>query len=74
MNLYPKKKMNHAMANFKFKIISKVLADRLAKIMPQIVSTEQRGLIQGSNIKDCICLASEAANLLHKKAFGGTWL
>jgi hypothetical protein len=60
-----------AMANFKFKIISKVLADRLAKIMPTLISKEQRGFIQGRNIKDCICLTSEAINLLHKKSFGG---
>jgi hypothetical protein len=60
-----------ALANFKFKIISKVLADRLANIMPTIISKKQRGFIQGRNIEDCICLASEAINLLNKKAFGG---
>ncbi|GAU35044.1 hypothetical protein TSUD_30100 [Trifolium subterraneum] len=60
-----------AMANFKFKLISKVLADRLAQIMPNLISKEQRGLIHGRNIKDCLCLASEAANLLHSKTFGG---
>jgi len=59
------------LANFKFKIISKVLADRLAKIMPGIVSDEQMGFIQGRNIKDCICMASEAINLLHNKSYGG---
>ncbi|XP_024636247.1 uncharacterized protein [Medicago truncatula] len=60
-----------AMANFKFKIISKIIADRLAKILPGIISEEQRGFIQGRNIKDCICLASEASNLLNKKSYGG---
>jgi hypothetical protein len=60
-----------AMANFKFKIITKVLADRLATILPSIISKEQRGFIKGRNIKDCICLTSEAINLLDKKAFGG---
>jgi len=38
-----------AMANFKFKIISKVLADRLATIMPQIVLIEQRGYKEGTS-------------------------
>jgi len=60
-----------ALANFKFKIISKILADRLAPIMPHIILEEQRGFIKGRNIKDCICLTSEAVNLLNKKAFGG---
>jgi hypothetical protein len=60
-----------AMANFKFKIISKVLADRLAQILPSIISKEQRGFVNDRNIKDCVCLASKAVNLLPKKAFGG---
>jgi exonuclease III len=63
-----------AMANFKFKVISKILADRLALIMPSLISMEQRGFIKGRNIIDCICLASEAANLLHNKVFGGNLL
>jgi hypothetical protein len=60
-----------AMANFKFKIISKVIADRLASIMPNLVSAEQKGFIQGKDIKDCLYTVSEAANLLHNKSFGG---
>jgi hypothetical protein len=60
-----------AIANFKFKIISNILADRLAKIMPAITSVQQRGFIKGRSIKDCICLTSEAINLLNKKSFGG---
>jgi hypothetical protein len=60
-----------AMANFKFKIISKILADRLATVLPNIISCEQRGFIKGRQIKDCICLTSEAVNMLHNKAYGG---
>jgi hypothetical protein len=60
-----------AMANFKFKIISKVIADRLASIMPILISVEQKGFIHGREIKYCLCTASEAINLLHNKAFGG---
>lgn len=60
-----------ALANFKFKIITKVLADRLAKIAPSIISPHQRGFIQGRQIGDCVCLASEAINLLSKRSFGG---
>ncbi|PNX90569.1 ribonuclease H, partial [Trifolium pratense] len=60
-----------AMANFKFKIISKIIADRLASIMPSLISDEQKGFIHDRNIKDCLCIASEAANLLHNKSYGG---
>jgi hypothetical protein len=59
------------MANFKFKIISKIIADMLAKIMPNLISEEQMGFIQDRSIKDCICVASEAVNLLHNKAYSG---
>ncbi|PNX99831.1 ribonuclease H, partial [Trifolium pratense] len=60
-----------AMANFKFKVISKIIADRLASILPSIVSEEQKGFIHERNIKDCLCIASEATNLLHNKSYGG---
>ena len=40
--------------------------------MPSIISKEQMGFIHGRDIKDCICTASEAENLLHNKAFGGS--
>lgn len=59
------------LANFKFKIISKVFDDILATLIPFIHSKEQRGFFQGRNIKDCICLASEAINLLDMKSIGG---
>ena len=59
-----------AIANFKFKIITNILADRLSRIMPAITSIQQRGFIKGRSIKDCICLTLEAINLLHKKSFG----
>ncbi|WJX14219.1 hypothetical protein P8452_04514 [Trifolium repens] len=60
-----------AMANFKFKIITKIIADRLAPILPNLVSDEQKGFIKDRDIKDCICTASEAVNLIHNKARGG---
>ncbi|KAK2445365.1 hypothetical protein QL285_016305 [Trifolium repens] len=60
-----------AMANFKFKIITKIIADRLASVLPNLVSDEQKGFIKDRDIKDCLCTASEAANLLHNKAHGG---
>lgn len=43
-----------AIANFKFKVISKILLDRLSAIMLAITSVQQRGFIKGRSIKDCI--------------------
>jgi hypothetical protein len=48
-----------ALANFKFKIISNVLDDRLAQVMPHILFLRRRRFIKGMQIKDCICLTSE---------------
>lgn len=47
-----------ALSNFKFKLISKTIVVRLAKIMSFHVSKDKKGFIQGRIIKDCICLAS----------------
>lgn len=60
-----------ALANFQFKIITKVLADRLANLVPKIISEHQRGFIKGRSIGDCISVVSEAINLLDNRAFGG---
>lgn len=60
-----------ALTNFKFKVITKILADRLAVIAPKIISVNQRGFIKGRHISDCMCITSEAINLPDKKSFGG---
>ena len=54
-------------ANFKFKIISKILADRLALVAARIISPNQYGFVQGRHNQDCIGIASEAINMLSKK-------
>ena len=54
-------------ANFKFKIISKILADRLALVADRIISLNQYGFVQGRQIHDCIGIASEAINKLSKR-------
>jgi len=54
-------------ANFKFKIVSKILANRLALVAVIIISPNQYGFVQGRQIHDCIGIASEAINLLSKK-------
>ena len=57
-------------ANFKFKIISKILADRLALVAARIISPNQYGFVQGRQIQDCINIAFEAINMLSKKVRG----
>lgn len=56
-----------ALENFKFKIISKIIADRLASILPNIISKEQKGFTHGINIMDCTCLTFESINNLDNK-------
>lgn len=56
-----------ALANFKFKIISKVLADKLVTLMSYLVSKELRGFINGRQVKDGISLALKVVNCLKKK-------
>lgn len=40
-------------------------------MMPNLISMEQRGFIEGRNIKYCIFLAFEVSNIMHNKNFGG---
>jgi len=60
-----------ALANFQFKIVTKILADRLVIITMRIVFVEQRGFVREHNISDCVILASKAINSIDKKQFGG---
>lgn len=60
-----------ALADFQFKIITKVLANRLAYSAPKIISEHQNGFIRDRQISGCICIASEAVNLLDYKSLGG---
>jgi len=57
--------------NFKFKIIPKILVNKLVSIIARIVSPNQNGFIKGQHIKDCIGITSEAINMISKKILGG---
>ncbi|KAK3221988.1 hypothetical protein Dsin_009013 [Dipteronia sinensis] len=59
------------LGNFLFKVSSKILADRLAQIAARIVSLQQFGFIRDRHVEDCIALASDCVNVLHKKCYGG---
>jgi len=63
-----------ALANFQFKIVTKILADRLALICMRIISPEQRGFVCDRKISDCIIMASEAINMLTNSAKPSTRL
>ena len=60
-----------AMANFSFKIITRILADRLGPIASRIILPNQFAFLKGRQISDCIFLASECVNLLDNKGRGG---
>ncbi|XP_068474775.1 uncharacterized protein [Phaseolus vulgaris] len=57
--------------NFKFKIISKILANRLELVVARIISPNQYGFVKGRKIQDCIGIASKTINMLSKKVRGG---
>ncbi|KAM0989503.1 hypothetical protein ACFX15_012919 [Malus domestica] len=60
-----------ALANFSFKIITKIIADRLGPITSRIISPQQSAFTKGLSISDSIILTSECMNLLDAKCFGG---
>jgi len=59
-----------SMANFLFKIITKILVDKLMVITSRIISLSQNDFIKGRSVKDCICITFEA-NVLSKKVNDG---
>ncbi|XP_024190656.1 uncharacterized protein LOC112194671 [Rosa chinensis] len=60
-----------ALVYFLFKIIPKILADRLGPIASRIISPNQSAFLPGRRISDCIGLVSEGFNLLDRKTRGG---
>ncbi|KAK0589146.1 hypothetical protein LWI29_010290 [Acer saccharum] len=60
------------LGNFLFKISSKILADKLSQVATRIVSPQQFGFIRDRHIEDCIALASNCVNVLHKKCYKGS--
>lgn len=48
-----------SLGNFSGKIISKILANRLSRLLPGIVNAEQAGFVQGRQITHHIVLAQE---------------
>ena len=59
------------LGNFIYKLITKIIADRLGRVCSRIISPHQFGFVPDRNIRDCIVGASECYNCLHKGSFGG---
>ncbi|XP_050222727.1 uncharacterized protein LOC126672819 [Mercurialis annua] len=59
------------LSNFCFKVITKIVANRLANIAERILSENQFGFVKNRSISHCIAAASEGINVLNKSCFGG---
>jgi len=60
-----------SLSNGIFKIITKVLANRLRPKMEKLVGVSQTPFIKGRSILDCIATHQEAITLLQEKEKGG---
>eukprot|EP00253_Pinus_taeda_P022901 PITA_22901 len=67
----PEKFRPIALCNVIYKIISKVIANRLKMILPGIISQEQSGYVEGRQILDNILLAQEMIHSLHSRKEAG---
>eukprot|EP00253_Pinus_taeda_P023623 PITA_23623 len=67
----PEKFRPIALCNVIYKIISKVIANRLKMILPGIISQEQSGYVEGRQILDNILLAQEMIHSLHSRKVVG---
>lgn len=54
-----------------YKIIAKIMAERLYLIASEIVSPQQGVFIKGRQISDCVIATFECINLLDQKIVGG---
>jgi hypothetical protein len=63
----PKQFRPIALCNVIYKIITKVIANRLKPILPFVISKEQAGYVEGRQIMDSVILAHEVITLSNQQ-------
>ncbi|CAN0875023.1 LINE-1 retrotransposable element ORF2 protein, partial [Linum grandiflorum] len=61
-----------SMCQFLYKIIAKILANRLSLVLPSIIDTHQTGFVKDQRITDNIIIAHEIMHFLKRKTNGST--
>lgn len=60
-----------SLGSFSSKIITKIIASRLSRILPNIINEEQFGFVKGRQIHESIALAQEIVSDLDRRVEGG---
>ncbi|XP_042952180.1 uncharacterized protein LOC122289263 [Carya illinoinensis] len=60
-----------SLCNVIYKMFSKILVNRLASVLPRMISWEQGAFVPGRSIFENITLAQEMVHALHRKTKGG---
>ncbi|XP_071926190.1 uncharacterized protein [Coffea arabica] len=60
-----------SLCNFINKVLSRILSDRLAQILPRLISLQQSGFVKGRKIVDNFLLAQEMVTDIGKPSRGG---
>ncbi|WCJ40291.1 DNAse I-like superfamily protein [Euphorbia peplus] len=63
-----------SLCNVAYKVITKIIANRLKPLMPQLVLPQQTSFVAGRNITDNIIIAQEAIHSMRKKNGKSGWM